>query len=302
MLARRCSSCHNDDRTRGGLSLTSHEAIMEGGKDGPVVRPGDPARSDLFRRISLAHDEKKFMPASGRPALTPDQTAAIRIWIEVGAPGGGTLAGSRRLKPADLAVLQKTLPGAAYADADADNLPASEPLPVVPPADPATVAGLERTGFLVRPVARTSQMLTVDLTVQRPLTGEDFASLARIAPQIHSLSLKGGSVSDADLKGLAAMVNLSRLRLEQNPVTGRGLASVRPLKRLTYLNLVGTKVSDAGLASLAAIPTLKSLYLWDSGATAAGVERFVKRRPDVRVVSGLKPQDVVAEPKRAPIL
>jgi cytochrome b561 len=299
-LARRCGSCHNDDKTRGGLSLVDHEAIMAGGYDGRIVLPGDPAKSELFRRINLPHDHKEFMPISGRVPLTSEQTAAIGVWIESGAPKGGVLIGSIKLKPAQIAALQKALPGGAPAQAGADNFPPPLALPTVAAADTGAVAALEKAGFVVRPMAKASQALSVDFTGQRPLTGEDFTLLLRIAPQIYSLSLRDGSVSDGDLKGLTAMANLARLRLEQNSVTDAGMPILLQLKSLTYLNLVGTQVSDASLAPLASLPKLTSLYVWGTRVTPTGLERFKTHRPDVRVVSGLKPQDVTTEPRRIP--
>jgi uncharacterized membrane protein len=90
-LERRCSSCHNDDKRRGKLTVTSHAKIMKGGEGGPVVVPGDPAKSDLYRRITLPHDNIDFMPKDGKTPLDSQEVAAIGWWISVGAPKSGTL-------------------------------------------------------------------------------------------------------------------------------------------------------------------------------------------------------------------
>jgi hypothetical protein len=90
-LERRCSSCHNDDKRRGKLTVTSHGKIMKGGEGGPVVVPGDPAKSDLYRRITLPHDNIDFMPKDGKTPLDSQEIAAIEWWISIGAPKSGTL-------------------------------------------------------------------------------------------------------------------------------------------------------------------------------------------------------------------
>jgi hypothetical protein len=90
-LAKRCGSCHNDDKRRGRLTLTSHGKIMKGGEGGPVIVPGAPAKSDLFRRISLPHDNIDFMPKDGKTPLDAQEIVAIEWWISVGAPKAGTL-------------------------------------------------------------------------------------------------------------------------------------------------------------------------------------------------------------------
>jgi uncharacterized membrane protein len=90
-LQKRCGSCHNDDKRRGKLSLASHGKILKGGESGPVIVPGDPAHSDLFRRINLPHDNIDFMPKDGKTPLGQQEVAAIEWWISVGAPKTGTL-------------------------------------------------------------------------------------------------------------------------------------------------------------------------------------------------------------------
>jgi uncharacterized membrane protein len=90
-LERRCSSCHNDDKRRGRLTVTSYGKIMQGGESGPAIVPGDPAKSDLYRRITLPHDNIDFMPKDGKTPLDSQEIAAIEWWISIGAPKSGTL-------------------------------------------------------------------------------------------------------------------------------------------------------------------------------------------------------------------
>ncbi len=85
---------------------------MKGGKEGPVMVPGAPDQSNLFHRISLSPSDKDFMPKDGKTPLTPEQTAAIQVWIKAGAPKSG-LVGAIKLADAHKAVLQKALPTGA---------------------------------------------------------------------------------------------------------------------------------------------------------------------------------------------
>jgi hypothetical protein len=91
-LRSRCSSCHNEDKRRGELSLASYRDLMKGGESGPVLVPHQPDRSDLVRRIRLDPAHVDFMPKDGKTPLTPEQRKAIEWWIEIGAPNGGSLA------------------------------------------------------------------------------------------------------------------------------------------------------------------------------------------------------------------
>ena len=52
-----------------------------------MVLGGDAAGSELFRRISLAHDDYDIMPPEGEP-LTDDEVLAVMRWIRDGAEFG----------------------------------------------------------------------------------------------------------------------------------------------------------------------------------------------------------------------
>ena len=43
ILADRCLSCHNPDKAKGGLDLSTYSATMQGGSSGEIVNPGDPS-------------------------------------------------------------------------------------------------------------------------------------------------------------------------------------------------------------------------------------------------------------------
>ena len=83
LLIDRCLSCHNKERSEGGLSLTTAESLFAGGDGGEAIVQGDSEGSYLVERI-LPEDGKAEMP-EGQPPLTDDQIALIRQWIDQGA-------------------------------------------------------------------------------------------------------------------------------------------------------------------------------------------------------------------------
>ena len=75
---------------------------------------------------------------------------------------------------------------------------------------------------------------------------------------VHAVSLCGTGVTDAGLKELAPLKNLTKLDLIGTKVTDAGLKELAPLKNLTKLDLSGTKVTDAGVKELQkALPKCK---------------------------------------------
>ncbi len=85
ILAHSCNSCHGAAKTKGDLRLDSREYIEKGGENGPVIVPGDPAKSELMRRVLLPSNHKEYMPAKGK-GLTKEEIAILDYWIRKGAP------------------------------------------------------------------------------------------------------------------------------------------------------------------------------------------------------------------------
>ena len=71
ILTKHCTSCHGGVKEAGGISFVSRDRAMAEGESGehPVV-PGDPAKSDMLRRIrSTDPDEVMPKPKHGPPLV-----------------------------------------------------------------------------------------------------------------------------------------------------------------------------------------------------------------------------------------
>jgi WD40 repeat protein len=82
ILREKCLNCHNPDKTRGGLDLSTYVKTMEGGSSGQVVKPGHPDDSRLWL-LASQKGEPKMPPQGG--ALSTDSMTILRHWIEQGA-------------------------------------------------------------------------------------------------------------------------------------------------------------------------------------------------------------------------
>jgi len=107
VLKAHCVSCHNGDKRKGGLDLTSREAMMVGGDEGVVVVEGQPEASTLF--TSLAAEADPHMPPKKQLAAAP--LAVLESWLRAGAPwdaaalAGGAGGGPTPPRPVALAPL-----------------------------------------------------------------------------------------------------------------------------------------------------------------------------------------------------
>jgi mono/diheme cytochrome c family protein len=80
-----CLKCHNPDKLKGDLDLTSFSAVVKGGGSGATLNAGDPDGSLLFK--SITHAEEPEMPPKSK--LSDKEIATIRQWI-----AGGMLQGA----------------------------------------------------------------------------------------------------------------------------------------------------------------------------------------------------------------
>lgn len=81
ILRENCTACHNAEKKKGKLLLTSREAALNGGENGAAIVPGDVSKSPLASVV--AADADPHMPPKGQ--LTPDEIATLKAWIEAGA-------------------------------------------------------------------------------------------------------------------------------------------------------------------------------------------------------------------------
>lgn len=85
ILERVCTQCHNPDKVKGELLLTTREGLDKGGENGIVVVPGKPDDSPLVTRCELPADHDDHMPPDGKKQPTEDEIAALRRWVQNGA-------------------------------------------------------------------------------------------------------------------------------------------------------------------------------------------------------------------------
>jgi mono/diheme cytochrome c family protein len=82
IISKHCLECHSRDKRKGGLSLATYGDAMEGGRNGPVIRPANGARSPIIHRLTGAADPQ--MPKDEDP-LAAAEIAVIQSWIDQGA-------------------------------------------------------------------------------------------------------------------------------------------------------------------------------------------------------------------------
>ncbi|PYQ08829.1 MAG: hypothetical protein DMF82_00645 [Acidobacteria bacterium] len=170
----KCVRCHGAEKQKNGLRLDTRGAALEGGVDGAVITPGQSAQSKLVRQ--LLGEAKPRMPYK-EPPLEPAEIAAIRAWIDAGAPGP---ADAKAEAKADVKPAAKAEPAApkhwAYVKPVRPEIPAVKQKEwVKTPLDAFVLARLEHEGLAPSPEATRETLLrrvTLDLTGLPPTPAE----------------------------------------------------------------------------------------------------------------------------------
>jgi hypothetical protein len=94
LLQRRCLSCHDSHKKRGGLDLGRRAGLLAGGVTGPAVIAGKASQSLLIQKVSPPNPR---MPKDG-PKLDATEVAVLARWVDAGAPwpNGETLVADRQ--------------------------------------------------------------------------------------------------------------------------------------------------------------------------------------------------------------
>ena len=273
----KCVSCHNPEKKKGELLLTSYEEILKGGKTRAGVVPGNTATSEIFRRITLPKDHKEFMPSNGKKPLSETQTAILGWWIETGAHR-------------DIAI-SKLDPDRKIADLFNDFFQLDRDAILAYRADAASdddIAALIRAGYQVNAVSKSNNLLEVKFNGNGQ-TKPDLALLSGVREQLVWLHLTSCNLVDDDLKALGELKNLYKLNLNRNKISDGGLVSLGSLSKLEYLNLYGNSITDSSISVFSSLPQLRKLYVWETGIDSAAAAALMSTNKQLDVVYRLEP-------------
>lgn len=104
----RCFNCHNPDKAKGGLDLTTYTNAMAGGSSGDIITPGSSADSLLYKAV--AHLEEPTMPPKG-DKLPDGELDLIANWINGGVLETSSSSARKPKKPTFDLTIANTGPG-----------------------------------------------------------------------------------------------------------------------------------------------------------------------------------------------
>ncbi len=102
-----CNNCHNPDKKKAGLDLTTYGSTMAGSENGPIIKPGAADGSLLFKVCNQTEEPK--MPPKG-DKLTDAELGVLKNWIAGFALETSTSKPAAAANQVTLAVVSLTKP------------------------------------------------------------------------------------------------------------------------------------------------------------------------------------------------
>lgn len=271
ILEKKCNACHNPEKIKGGLLLTTREGILKGGKTGAFLMSHDSGKSLAIERMDLPKTEKKHMPPKGKAQLTFDEEKLLKWWITGGADFDKTV-GELETPEDILAILEK------YRSVKS-NLPVTH----LKPVEEKRLQTLRSKGILLNPQDEKGVLYEAVFALDTNVTRNKLKALKKIKQHIVKMNFLSSNLDDDLIQELKAFKNLQKLDLQQTGITSAGLTVLEEFNHLESLNLYATRVDDSVIPVVAALPSLKNVYLWQSDVTKAGVASLEEQKPQLNI-------------------
>ncbi len=276
IMQKKCVSCHNSGKAKGGLLLTSQKDLLAGGDSGSLF---DSVKTEnaslLMHRLSLPLEDEEHMPPKGKVQLTSEEVLLLDWWVK----NENCFDCMVKEVPADekleniLVSLEKdTSPRALIA----------EKVDAVP-LDFITV--LAQNKISAQLVSEEMPLLAVNFLRRKDLTEEDFDLLKKYKNNIVEMNLAYTNFDDVLAKQLKPFKHLTKLQLQNTEVTNEVSQLLKGFKYLESLNVFGSELDDKALEAFGSLPELKTLYVWQTNMTEKGILDFQEENREVAVQS-----------------
>ncbi|OEK02307.1 hypothetical protein BFP97_12610 [Roseivirga sp. 4D4] len=271
ILESKCTSCHNPNKIKGGLSLASEEEILKGGENGAIIKPGDALNSTFISHLLLPTEEKLHMPPKGKAQLTNEEIKMLEYWVASGGSFDQTINEVPQEDPIQIVFANYFTP--------------EEPIDI-DFVSPETLASLNTTKVSLKQIEDDKPYLEVYIGQHDSLQLTEIKSLRKVREQVYSLDLGGSRIDKSIMKEVAKFENLHRLYLDNTVADDAMISALRKLRKLEYLNLYGTNITRKGAAQMLNIESLDKLYLWQTKVNAEDLEKLKADYPDAIINGG----------------
>ncbi len=271
IFKKKCYSCHNEGKLKGGLLMSTVVGLQKGGDGGPIFIAGNAENSEVVKRLHLPLEDELHMPPEGKVQFTKQEIKLLEWWINAGADFKQKVGEVEQPK-----AIAEILKGYEQHGPAIDTRKLKAPSPQV-------IADFAAANILVSALEEESPLVYVSLSRDTTIDRRKLKKLQSIAENITELDLSFSNMNDELLATLASFKNLTQLRLQHTAVTSKGLQHLEELEYLQSLNLYGTAIDDRSFASFQKMEALQNLFLWQSEVSNTEVATYAAAHPLVKV-------------------
>ncbi|WP_373493864.1 c-type cytochrome domain-containing protein [Aquiflexum sp.] len=275
-MDRKCMSCHNENKAKGGLILTSFEDLVKGGKgEHPSLVKNSSIESEVYRRVTLPVNDDDFMPPEGKTPLNENEVSLLKWWIDNGAdPELKVVEASQNPEIESvvnvyLSELEKQQRDRYLQKLSTENLIKS-------------LGNIGNVELTIDPYDEKSIFLSMKFPPSS-FGDNDLLKLQPIFQNITKASFIGSDLSDDGFYHLGQMTSLKELYLQQTQIKGDGLSQLTGLKNLQLLDLSKTKISDGYLLNILMMSSLQELYLNETSTKKEVIDAIKENRPALNI-------------------
>ncbi|MBR98577.1 MAG: hypothetical protein CMC57_01235 [Flavobacteriaceae bacterium] len=250
ILNSKCISCHNSEKSKGGLALHNFESLQRGSKNGMIINYENPELSEIFVRIHLPKNEKKHMPPKSKKQLTKAEISILSHWINAGAP--------ENILIKDMKISNELLSN--FIKKKERFFPEIE----ISSPNNKSISFLRGKGVHIAPISKSSNLLYLSSYNYHDFMEEDIFELKKLSNNIVDIDLSNSSFNDEVFEMLSAFTNLTRLKLNYTSITGKGLDQLSSLKNLKIIHLVNTDINSSSIKIINSFPYIEKAYLFQN--------------------------------------
>ena len=290
ILKSKCVSCHNPDKHKGGLDLSSLSTIEKGGDNGPLWLANNVDESAIIKRALLPISHEDHMPPEGKKQLTAQDLALLKAWIAHGANPNvalSELADQDSLHVVASHIIEKFHSGPQYAFGFADK---------------ETIEQLNSPYRNVIQKSISSPAVEATIYGRSTFKIDYLKELSKIKEQLISLNLSNLPITDTDLKHIAQFENLEHLNLTNTDITNESIQLFSSFKQLSSLSLSGTSINKEILEHLKSFAALNEVYLWNTSIADTMLVPYRKSMPEVNFELGYVPSEEDKSKLTPPVL
>lgn len=282
ILVNKCLECHNDQKSKGGLNLSTFTGLVKGGKSGTAIISGDAEKSLLIQRILLDIDDKKHMPPKGKTPLSSEEIFLFKEWVIRKAD---TASAYHQLALRDTlrTLIQKII----------QSTPASKTTKIYSfeKASEDKITSLNAPFRRVMPLDVHSPALVIKFYLKDQFTPQLLEACKPISKQVVEINLSNMPADEKIMNLFSAFENLEKLNLNGTLIEGAQLPLLKSNKKLEEIQLANTQVAFEGAASLGQLPSLKSVFLWNSKVSVQEIKILQNKYPNIKWDIGYMPSD-----------